>query len=80
MPRKTEIRKRQAGGKAVVYGAFSVILYAALFVNEEFVRNTWAKGGAYAILPIVTVFVFSFIHGNFANHLMTSLGVVAKKR
>ncbi|MDI6715394.1 MAG: hypothetical protein QME63_00395 [Actinomycetota bacterium] len=66
--------------KALLFGVLSLALYIAVFANEVFVRSTWAKGGVYAILPIVTVFVFSFVHGTFADSLMSSLGIVAKKK
>jgi hypothetical protein len=67
-------------GKAAMYGILSIALYAALFTNETYVREVWAKGGVHVILPIATVFVFSFIHGSFANNLMSSLGIEAKKK
>ncbi len=65
--------------KVIAFGIVSVVLYAAVFTHEAFVRETWAKGGVYAVLPLITVFLFSYIHGSFANHLMTSLGMTAKK-
>jgi len=65
--------------KTALFGIVSLALYVEVFTNESFVRETWAKGGVYAVLPLATVFVFSFVHGSFANHLMTSLGLVAKK-
>jgi hypothetical protein len=67
-------------GKTASYGILSLALYAAVFTNEAYVREIWAKGGVYAVLPIATVFVFSFIHGSFANNLMSSLGIEAKKK
>ncbi|MCL6472205.1 MAG: hypothetical protein K6T91_05265 [Firmicutes bacterium] len=66
--------------KALLFGIASIALYVAVFANENFVRETWAKGGAYAVLPLITVFIFSFVHGNFADSLMASFGLVAKKK
>jgi hypothetical protein len=66
--------------KAFIYGVLSISLYIAVFTNESYVREVWAKGGIYAALPIATVFLFSFIHGSFANYLMSSLGIEAKKK
>ncbi|MBI4733939.1 MAG: hypothetical protein HY779_03865 [Rubrobacteridae bacterium] len=67
-------------GKTLSYGVLSLALYAVVLTNEAYVREVWGKGGVYAILPIATVFLFSFIHGSFANNLMTSLGIEAKKK
>ncbi len=66
--------------KALLFGIVSLVLYVLVFTNEQFVRETWAKGGVYAVLPLATVFVFSFIHGNFADGLMYLFGLTAKKK
>jgi len=66
--------------KAIILGLVSVGLYYAIFINEAYVREVWAKGGAYTILPIATVFIFSFVHGSFANYLFSVLGIEAKKK
>lgn len=79
MAKNSKKKAKKPYGKALIFGIVSIALYAAVFMNEGFVRETWAKGGVYAALPIATVFVFSYIHGSFANHLMVSLGLEAKK-
>ena len=66
--------------KVLLYGLLSGTSYALVFTHEAFVREVWAKGGIYAVLPIITVFVFSFVHGNFADNFMASIGIVAKKK
>ena len=66
--------------KVIVLGLLSVALYVAIFTNEVFVRETWAKGGAYTALPILTVFIISFVYGSFANYVFVVLGLEAKKR
>lgn len=66
--------------RVVLFGIVSLALLVTLFTNEHYIRETWAKGGVYAILPIVTVFLFSYVHGNFADSFMTSLGMVPKKK
>jgi hypothetical protein len=38
------------------------------------------KGGMYAFLPIVTAFVFSYIHGTFTGHFWTVLGIEAARK
>jgi hypothetical protein len=44
------------------------------------VNSTFAKGGLYALLPIITAFVFSYFHGTFTGHFWTVLGVEASKK
>jgi F0F1-type ATP synthase assembly protein I len=64
----------------VITGIISVALYAALLLNQDIVNDNFAKGGLFALLPIVTAFVFSFIHGSFTGHFWTVLGVEASKK
>lgn len=71
---------RKPWGKTAIYGAFAAALYAAVFINGTTVMKFFTKGGWYAALPIATVFVFSFVHGAFAHHLWSALGIDAAKR
>ncbi len=64
-------------GKTVVYGLVTVALYAAVFSHADAIMQLFTKGGAYAALPIGTVFVFSFAHGAFAGNLWSLLGIEA---
>ncbi|HCG98297.1 MAG: hypothetical protein A2074_00055 [Candidatus Aquicultor primus] len=66
--------------KVIILGLISIALYVAIFTNEVYVRETWALGGVYAALPIITVFIFSFIYGSFANYVFVLLGIEAKKK
>lgn len=66
--------------KAILFGIASTALYWAALSNEEVVREVWAKGGVYTALPIITVFIFSFVHGSFANYVFSVLGLEAKKK
>lgn len=63
----------------VVFGALSLALYVGLFRYEDWVTDTFSKGGIYTAWPILTAFVFSFIHGAFASNLLSFLGLEAKK-
>lgn len=63
----------------VIFGAMSIGLYVALFKYEGWVTDTFTKGGIYTTWPILTAFVFSFIHGAFASNLLSFLGIEAKK-
>jgi hypothetical protein len=42
--------------------------------------SNFTRGGWYAAMPIATVFVFSFVHGAFASHLWSLLGIEAMKK
>ena len=64
---------------ALGYGLVSLSLYAALLMNEQQVTDTFTMGGWYAILPVGSAFLFSFIHGAFASNLLSALGIEAKK-
>ncbi|MDI6715387.1 MAG: hypothetical protein QME63_00360 [Actinomycetota bacterium] len=66
--------------KALLFGITSAGLYWVVFTHEAFVKNHWGKGGIYAVLPIATAFLFSFIHGSFTNHFYSVLGIEAKKK
>jgi len=64
----------------IVMGIISVALYATLLAKQDLVNNTFSKGGLYALLPIITAFVFSYFHGTFTGHFWTVLGVEASKK
>lgn len=80
MDRKQGISKKKPVAKTVAYGIVSLALYAAVFMNAGAVMQLFTKGGIYAALPIVTVFVFSFAHGAFASNFWSLLGIEAMKR
>jgi hypothetical protein len=64
----------------IVMGLISVALYATLLAKQDLVNSTFARGGLYALLPIITAFVFSYFHGTFTSHFWTVLGVEASKK
>ncbi len=66
--------------KMLFMGVLSVTLYAALLSNQDAGNSMFGKGGWYALLPIITAFVFSFIHGSFTGDFWTVLGVEAAKK
>ena len=66
-------------GKMVLFGAASVSLYVFLFANEAMVTETFTLGGWNAAFPVMTAFLFSFIHGAFASNLLSVIGLEAKK-
>ncbi len=67
-------------GSMILTGVVSVALYAALLLHQDEVNSTFGRSGAYAVLPIFTAFVFSFIHGKFTGHFWTVLGVEASRK
>jgi general stress protein CsbA len=64
----------------VIFGAVSLAMYVALFTHQDWVTETFTKGGYYAAYPIVAAFLFSFIHGAFASNLLSVIGLEAKKK
>jgi len=64
----------------IVMGIVSIALYTALLQKQDLVNETFAKGGMYALLPIITAFVFSYFHGGFTGHFWTVLGVEAARK
>ncbi len=75
----TTVTKKKAFVSAIMMGALSIGLYALLFVKQDLVNATFGKGGFYALLPIVTAFAFSFVHGSFTGNFWTALGIEAAK-
>ncbi len=61
-------------------GIVSIVLYALLLSKQGLINNTFGKGGWFAFLPIITAFVFSFVHGAFTGHFWTVLGIEAAKK
>ncbi|MFP4048837.1 MAG: hypothetical protein ACLFT8_02700 [Desulfovermiculus sp.] len=68
-------RKKKSRINALVYGAASVALYTAVFSFSGTIMSYVTKGGVWALAPVGAVFVFSWIHGNFASNVWTALGV-----
>ena len=72
-------KRNKQVGKTLLFGLLSIALYAAVFSHATAVAHFFARGAWYAILPIITVFLFSFVHGSFASHIWTLLGIEARK-
>ena len=66
--------------KTLAYGVLTATCYAALFLNVESVMRIFTRGAWYATLPIATAFLFSFVHGAFASHLWSALGIEAARK
>lgn len=80
MPKLARQKKRKALKAALVFGALSAALYLALFLNQGTVMTYYTKGGMYAALPVMTAFLFSFVHGAFTGSFWSALGIEASKK
>jgi len=72
--------KKKPYMQTLLYGVVSVALYAALLSNQDLINDNFARGGFFALLPIVAAFLFSFVHGHFTGHFWTVMGVEASKK
>jgi len=75
----TTSRKRHVKN-CFLFGALTSGLYAAVFVNQDAVMTYFTKGGAFALLPVATVFAVSYFHGNFTSAFWSALGIEASKK
>ena len=78
MAHSTTKKKPVAG--MVVMGIISMVLYATLLLKQDVINSTFAQGGWFALLPIITAFVFSYFHGGFTGHFWTVLGIEAARK
>jgi F0F1-type ATP synthase assembly protein I len=80
MSANSQSTKKKPYGAAILMGLVSAVLYIVLLHNQDVVNKYFSLGGLYAFLPILTAFVFSFIHGSFTGNFWTILGVEASKK
>ena len=73
-------QKKKPVAQMLVMGIISIALYTALLMYQEIINTYFGRGCVYALLPIVTAFIFSFIHGTFTGNFWTVLGIEAKKK
>jgi len=66
---------RKPYGLTITLGAAVAGLYAGLFLWQDVVTDYFTRGGAYAVLPIVTALAFSVLHGAFTERFWIVLGV-----
>jgi hypothetical protein len=74
-----EITKKQALHRMIGFGVASAAIYGGIFHYANAVTEMFSRGGAYAAMPIATVFLVSYVHGGFASNLWTALGIEAKR-
>jgi uncharacterized BrkB/YihY/UPF0761 family membrane protein len=80
MPKLARQKKRKALKGAIAFGILSAVLYLAVFLNQDTVMDYFTKGGVYGALPVLTAFLFSFVHGAFTGKFWTAVGVEASKK
>lgn len=60
----------------IATGLVSATLYALVYVYEAEIMQSFTRGdGLYWALPVITAFVFSFVHGAFTGYFWEVLGV-----
>lgn len=59
---------------AVLWGIVSLIMYLAVFLNQQIITDCFTRGGVFAAAVILTALAFSFVHGAFANYLIEAIG------
>lgn len=64
-------------GKTLLFGALSAAMYTGIFMNADNIAAHFAQGSFWAAGPIATVFLVSYIHGEFASNLWKCLGINA---
>jgi len=74
-PMKAKANKRKVLVRSLIFGALSVSLYTAVFVNQAAILTMFTKGGLYALLPVSAVFLFSYVHGTFASNILSAMGI-----
>lgn len=74
------LKKQRARNKTLVYGLGSLALYAATFANADAIMDLTKQGKFFAIIPIATVFLFSWVHGSFTGNLWSALGIEASAK
>ena len=65
--------------RAVMFGAGVIALYATVFTHSDLLMSYCTRGGIYAILPVATVFLFSYVHGSFTSAFWSALGIEGSK-
>jgi len=75
---QTAYTPKKPVGKMVFFGALSLGAYLLLFSKETLVTQTYTLGGWHAAFPVLTAFLFSFVHGAFASNFLSVLGLEAK--
>jgi hypothetical protein len=66
--------------KLLLYGGFSLSLYALIYFYEQEIMHWTTRGGWYFIIPIMLAFLFAFFHGALTQYFWEAVGVRARNR
>lgn len=80
MAQTKTVRGKKLVVKTILFGALSLTMYTAFFMNSAVLMTYFTKGLYYAALPILTAFAFSFVHGAFAGNVWSLLGIEAAQK
>ncbi len=72
--------KKKPVVKFLIFAVITFILYYLLFAYESLINDYFTRGKFYALLPILTAFIFSYAHGNTTDLFWKVVGIEAKKR
>lgn len=75
-----KLRRKTALKSTIFFGLLTAGLYTAVFSNAPLIMKYFTKGGLYAVLPVGTAFIFSFVHGAFTGSFWTACGIEPSKR
>ncbi|MFV0436318.1 MAG: hypothetical protein ACK5PS_02845 [Desulfopila sp.] len=75
---KTVTRKAYIA-KSFIFGVMTAALYSVVFAYSKEIMHYWTMGGVYCLLPVATVFVFSYAHGSFTGNFWSALGIEGSK-
>lgn len=62
------------------WGIISLLMYLAVFLNQEIITKYFTQGGFFAIVIVFTALAFAFVYGTFANYVLESLNFKAVNR
>ncbi|MBI5410086.1 MAG: hypothetical protein HZA14_12025 [Nitrospirae bacterium] len=80
MAAQNQTIKKKPVGQMIFMGVISIALYAALLLKQDLINEYVGRGSVYAFLPIITAFLFSYVHGTFTGNFWTVLGIEAAKK
>ena len=72
-------KRKSALKTTILFGLMTGALYGVIFSYSDLVMKYFTKGGVYALLPVLTAFVVSFVHGTFAGTFWSALGIEASQ-
>jgi hypothetical protein len=70
--------KHKPIGRLLLYGGFSLSLYALIYFYEQEVMHWTTRGEWYFIIPIMLAFLFAFFHGGLTRCFWEAVGVRAR--